>query len=91
MKAIKKTTKDVNFQQFKVVKNMNLLKSLEKKGIIKFDQMTGKKIEGLYSSKKFTCYYIDEAPSCFEYKGRFFGREYFSGCFSPYLVEYSVN
>ena len=75
-------------ENFKVVKNANLLRSMEKQGLIMFHPQTLTKITGLYSSKKFTCYYIDEAPYRFVYKGRTYGQKFFSGCFCPYLVEY---
>ena len=85
---MKNQAKKINYNNYKIVRNMNLLNSLEKKGIIKFCNQPGSKISGLYSSKLFTCYYIDEAPFSFQYKGRTFGQQYFSGCFYPYLVEY---
>lgn len=77
--------------QYKIVEDKLLLKKLKKLGIIKFDSQTLTKITGLYSSKKFTCFYIDDAPIKFEFEGRIFGRKYFDGCFKPYLVEYFKN
>ena len=71
---------------YRIVKNMNTLKAFEKRGLVTFCRDTGTKIEGLYSSKKFTCYYIDEAKS-FEHKGKKYREKYFSGCFYPYLIE----
>lgn len=76
-------------ETYKVVKNARLLKNMEAKGLITFAPQTLSKIQGLYSSRTFTCYYIDDAPlSKFTYNKRTFGRMYFSGCFFPYLVEY---
>ena len=70
-----------------VVKNMNTLKAMEKLGLVKFCEQTGEKITGLYSSRGFTCYYVDEAKINFMYKGKKYTQEYFSGCFFPYVVE----
>ena len=72
-----------------VVKNMNTLKAMERKGFIKLHNQTGSKITGLYGGRSFTCYYIDEGRYSFEYKGRKYGVEFFSGCFCPYVVKYS--
>ena len=77
--------------QYKIVEDKCLLKRLKKLGIVKFDPQTLTKITGLYSSEKFTCFYIDDAPIEFEFEGRIFGRKYFDGCFKPYLVEYFKN
>jgi len=88
IKNSKKQVKKIDRNNYKVVRNMNLLKSLERQGFIEFCAQTGTKISGLYSNKTFTCYYINEAPDQFTYKGRTFGQKYFSGCFYPYLVEY---
>ena len=70
-----------------IVKNMNTLKAMQKMGFVKFCEQTGEKITGLYSSKLFTCHYIDEAKLEFEYKGKKYGQKYLSGCFNPYVVE----
>lgn len=77
--------------QYQIVKNMALLNAMEKEKLIKFHPQTGTKIHGLYDTKLFTCFYIDEAPSKFEFRGRIFGEKYFDGCFMPYLVEYTNN
>ena len=70
-----------------LVKNLNTLKAMERKGLIKLHPQTGTKITGLYSSKYFTCYYVDEGISNFEYKGAKYQTKYFSGCFFPYVVK----
>jgi len=80
----------INYEKFKVVKNMNTLKAMQKMGLIEFCEQTGEKIHGLYDSHMFTCYYINEAPFTFEYKNKTFGQKYFSGCFMPYVVEYET-
>jgi len=70
------------------VRNMNTLKMLERAGHITLHEQTGTKITGLYSSEKFTCYYIDDfVTSRFQHKGKYYGCEYVSGCFCPYVFE----
>lgn len=71
----------------KIVENLNTLKAMERKGLITFHNQTGTKIQGLYSDQKFTCYYIADGLSNFDYKGKKYSTRYFSGCFCPYVVE----
>ena len=71
----------------KVVKNLNTLKAMAKMGFVEFCDQTGEKIKGLYSSKTFTCYYVDDANMSFQYKGKTYERKFFDGCFYPYVVE----
>lgn len=71
----------------KIVKNLNTLKAMQRLGFIKFHHQTGEQITGLYSSKKFTCYYVDDGKYFFTYKGKKYGTTYISGCFCPYVVE----
>lgn len=75
-------------KDYKVVKNLNTLKAMQKRGLVKFCSETGEKIHGLYDHHLFICYYIDEAPINFVYNGKNYGQKYFSGCFFPYVVEY---
>jgi len=71
-----------------LVQDMRVLKAMERQGLIKFCNQTGCKIEGLYTHKKFTCYYIDEAKEkLFEYKGEKYMEKYFDGCFYPYIIK----
>jgi hypothetical protein len=76
-------------ETFKVVDNISVLKGMEKKGLIKFHPQTGTKIIGLYSNKKFTCYYIDEAVgrSRFTYNDKEYIVKYVDGCFCPFVFE----
>ncbi len=71
------------------VKNMATLKGMQKKGLIKFTEQTGCKIN------KHTIYYVDDlcegVSSVFEYNGNKFCLEYVSGCFYPYVMYYSNN
>lgn len=71
----------------KIVKNLNILKAMQRQGLITLHEQTGTKIQGLYSNKKFTCYYISEGLFNFEYNGKKYSTKYFSGCFCPYIVE----
>jgi hypothetical protein len=73
----------------KIVTNMNTLRAMQRNNFVKFCSDTGRKIQGLYSSKSFVCYYVDEALSRFTYKGKLYGQKYISGCFYPYVVELS--
>ena len=73
-----------------IVRNMKVLKGMEKMGLIKFDEQTGTKITGLYDSKLFTCYYIDEAGNQgrnFTYNNKDYSVEFVSGCFMPYVFK----
>lgn len=69
-----------------IVKDLRVLKAMRKQGV-KFCDQTGEKIHGLYDKRLFTCYYVDEAPSQFIYKGKKYGQKYFDGCFMPYIIE----
>lgn len=71
----------------KKVRNMNTLKAMAKRGLIKLDTMTGSKITRLYSDRKFTCYYIWDGPRSFEYKGEKYVTKYVDGCFKPYVFK----
>ena len=71
---------------WEVVTDMRIMNPLIRKGLIIPADDTGTKIHGLYSSKLFTCYYIDSVPSRFTYKGYEYKQECFDGCFNPYLM-----
>lgn len=71
----------------KIVRNMNMLKSMQKKGFIELHHQTGRKITGLYSNKEFTCYYVDAGMLFFKYNGKKYTTKYFDGCLFPYIVE----
>jgi hypothetical protein len=70
-----------------IVKNINTLKDMERHGFIKFHPQTGTKITGLYSNDKFTCYYVDEGKSTFEYKNSTYITKYVDGCFYPFIFK----
>ena len=70
-----------------VIQNLNTLKAMARAGHINLHNQTGSKIQGLYSTKTFTCYYVDEGKGKFEYKGKTYGVKYFDGCFCPYVVQ----
>lgn len=80
----------INYDKYEVIKNINRLKLMEKRGLIKFCNQTGTKIKALYSDESFICTYIDEAPFLFEFEGEMYGQKYFSGCFYPYVVKYKT-
>ncbi len=73
------------------VNNMNVLKAMQKAGLITFCKDTGKKVGMLFSHKKHTAYYIDEfkgiAGTVFTYNKKNYQVKYFDGCFHPFVVE----
>ena len=69
----------------KAVTNIKSLRKMEAIGFITLHPQTGTKITGLYSNKKFTCYYIDDGKPEFEYNGKKYAVKYVSGCFCPYV------
>lgn len=73
--------------KMKVVKNLNTLKAMEKCGYIGLHSDTGTKIQGLYSNKKFTCYYIEDGLLDFTYQNKKYITKYVSGCFCPYVFQ----
>lgn len=75
--------------EWEIVSEVPLLKSLSKQGYLKLHPQTGKKITGLYSNEKFTCYYIDEAKT-FTFNGYKYQEKYFDGCFCPYLIRTKI-
>lgn len=77
-----------NYEKYEVIRDIKLLKQMEKKGFVKFHHQTGTKIHGLYDRNLFTCTYVDEAHPLFEFNGNFYGQKYFDGCFCPYVVKY---
>ena len=72
---------------YEIVRNMNVLKAMERQGLIKLHEQTGTRIESLYGNKVFTCYYIDEGLFNFEYKGETYTTKYIDGCFMPYVFK----
>ena len=71
----------------RIVKNLNTLKAMANRGLIEFHEHTGTKINGLYGGNSFTCYYVWDGKSNFQYKGQNYGIKYFDGCFCPYVVK----
>ena len=71
----------------RTVTNMNTLKAMRKRGLVKFCGDTGSKITGLYGGRSFICYYVDGANINFTYKGGVYTQKYFDGCFFPYVVQ----
>jgi hypothetical protein len=71
----------------KIVKNLNTLKDMERKGFIGLHPDTGMKVKALYSNKKFTCYYVEDGLLDFTYKNKRYLTKYVSGCFCPYVFE----
>lgn len=74
---------------FEIVNDMRLLRKFKRMNLVTFHNQTGTKITGLYSSKKFTCTYIDSAKT-FEHEGYCYQEKYFDGCFCPYLVRTKI-
>lgn len=80
----------INYDKYEVIRDISLLKKMEKQGFVKFHPQTGTKIHGLYDKNLFICTYVDEADPIFQYKNRVYGQKYFDGCFYPYVVEYQI-
>ena len=78
----------INYDKYEVVKDISLLKKMEKQGFVKFHYQTGTKIHGLYDDNLFTCVYVDEAKPLFKFNNEIYGQKYFDGCFCPYVVKY---
>lgn len=63
-----------------IVKNLNTLKAMERKGLIKLNTDTDR------------FKYVDSSPQAiFEYKGNKYTLTYFSGCFNPYVIQLTFN
>lgn len=75
-----------NENQWEVVHDIKLLRTLIKKKLIIPCDQTFAKITGLYDKQSFKCTYIDSVPKRFEYDGYDFKEQYFDGCFYPHLV-----
>ena len=71
------------------VKDIRLLRRMEKAGFIKLHHQTGQKITGLYDKQNyFICTYIDEGRPSFVFEGWLYKTEFVSGCFNPYVFCY---
>lgn len=65
----------------KIVKNLNTLKAMERKNLIKLHKDT---------SKGF--YYIDDAINYFfNYKNNKYKIKFFDGCFCPFVIQLTFN
>jgi len=73
---------------YKIVRDMRILKALQKRGFVKFCTDTGTKINSLYTNISHTCYYVYEAKLHFKYNNKNYGEMYIDGCFFPFVVEY---
>lgn len=69
-----------------LVKNLNTLKALERKGFITLHSHTGQKV--WWNGVCFKTYYIDDYTSrTFDYNKKKFECKYLDGCFFPYVFE----
>ena len=69
-----------------IVRDLRTLRGMEKKGHITFHEDTGKILYPY--GHKWKCVYIGGYQKWnFEYKGKKYSIEYFSGCFCPFVVE----
>jgi hypothetical protein len=68
-----------------VVKNIPLLNKFGKAGLLKLHEQTGGQVYVCWAQCYTKCYYIDDCDS-FQIGNFSFCREYFDGCFSPFLV-----
>ena len=90
----------------KVITNMNSLKAMQRRGLIKFDRATGEVVRHWTGRPVKACYvsdygnnaeyprqrtYVSGAGSCFEYKGNYYTLKYFDGCFCPFVVMINGN
>jgi len=77
-------------EKLEIVRNMNTLKAMKKRGLIKFDAQTGTKVTSLYDRREHTCYYIwdyGDKGSRFIYKGNEYLVKYVDGSFKPYVFK----
>ena len=75
-------------KDLKQVRDIRILKGMKEQGLIEFNEQTGTKITGLYTSRKFMCYYIDKAKQLFfNYNKKEYTTQFVSGCFCPYVFE----
>ena len=88
MKVKQQKILNIDYDKYNVVKNLSLLKDMQKQGFVKFHTQTGTMITGLYSDEKFQCFYVDEVDPIFIYNNKVYGQKYFDGCFCPYVIEY---
>jgi hypothetical protein len=73
--------------EYRVVKNIPLLREMEKAGFVKLHHQTGKRVGLLYSSKTTVATYVYEAKNHFVFLGKTYEEKYFDGCFMPFVVE----
>lgn len=70
-----------------MVRNMNLLKSMKKAGLVSFHTQTGTKVGMPNSNRKITAYYVYDGQSAFIFKAKFYRTKYVDGCFFPFIFE----
>jgi hypothetical protein len=68
-----------------MVRNMNLLKSMKKAGLVTFHKQTGTKVGIFGDNKKITAYYVYDGQSAFIFKAKFYRTKYVDGCFFPFI------
>lgn len=69
-----------------IVKDIRLLRRMEKAGLIELHPQTGKTVS--HYGLKCTAWYIrNHEKDHFEYKGKKYEIQFMSGCFYPYVVE----
>jgi|CXWL01.1.fsa_nt_gi hypothetical protein len=72
----------------KVIQDMTVLKAMQRRGLIRFHEDTGKLVGQLFSNRKAKAYYIDGGPrTVFDYDDSRYQIKYFDGCFCPFVVE----
>ena len=81
----------IDYNKYEVIRDIRILKAMQKEGHVTFHAQTGSKICGLYDTKLFTCFYVDDTKPLFEFKGNMYGHKYFDGCFCPYVVRYNTH
>lgn len=72
------------------VSDLRVLKAMERTGLIRFHEDTGKWLEGWYGGKHKICYvggYPEGGDIDFKYKGKRYTLRYMSGCFCPFVVD----
>lgn len=79
---------------YSIVKQLAILKRMQKAGFILFCKDTGTKKGAPFTTKKLTVTYVEDyGPaannSSFEFEGSFYRIQYFDGCFYPFVVEFT--
>ena len=69
-----------------IIKDLRLLKRMQKNGHITLHPQTGKTVT--WYGQKSKAWYVDDATSyVFDFEGQRYELKYFDGCFYPFIVK----